>query len=104
VTPLDETCHQVSDGLVLPHMVDEGRHDLFNREFTRMNHFQSTIQATYLSSLVTNLITAEVKDSTSRDAEIRNLDAALHSFCSALMPSPGKATGQYCGAFGARTR
>jgi hypothetical protein len=100
----NETCCRVSDDLVVPHMVDEGRHDLFSREFTRMTRFQSTIQATFFSSLVTKHITAGSRDPASRDAEARNLDAALHSFCSALIPPPEKATGRYCGAFGIRTR
>jgi len=43
----NETCCRVSDDLVVPHMVDEGRHDLFSREFTRMTRFQSAIQATF---------------------------------------------------------
>jgi hypothetical protein len=85
-------------------MVKEGRPDVLNREFTRMSRFESTVQATYLSNLVMKHVAAGAEDRTSREEEFRNLDIALHSFCSALIPPPQKASGRYCGAFGVRTR
>jgi hypothetical protein len=100
----NETCRRVSTDLVLPYMVCEGRPDLFNRQFTRMTRFQSLIQATYLSSLVTTHINADAEYSPSRDTEVKDLDVALHSFCSALIVPPHQTTGRYCGAYGVRTR
>lgn len=48
-------------------------------------------------------ITISYDDHNLRDEEFKNLDIALHSFCSALIPPPEKATGRYCGSFGVRT-
>jgi hypothetical protein len=106
MTPLDtEIHHRVSDNLVLPEMVDEGRPELlFNREFTRIGRFGSIIQATYLSNLVDEHITCDSQDPVSRDTRARNLDDLLHSFCSALIPPPGKTDDQYDGAFAIRTK
>ena len=100
----DGTCRRVSTDLVLPYMALEGRPGIFSRKFTRMTRFQSVIQATYLSSLVTNHITACLEHSPSRDIEVQNLDAALHSFCSALIPPPNQGIDRYCGAYGVRSR
>lgn len=100
----DEEYHRVSDDLVLPSMVKEGKPELLSREFTRMSRFESTVQATYLSSLVMKHINISNDDHILRNKEFRNLDITLHSFCSALIPPPEKATGRYCGSFGVRTR
>lgn len=96
-----KTSHPVSTDLVTPDNTGGGT-ELFNREFTRLGNFGSTIQATYLSSLVTDHIT-ENKGYEMREAEARKLDAALQSFACTLIPPPGKADGRYCGAYGLRT-
>ena len=100
----NKVSHRVSDDLILPDMIDEGQPGLFDREFTKLGHFGSTIQATYLSSLVTSHITSGSDDSVAREAGTRNLDTALNSFTSTLIPPPGKADGRYCGAFGVCTK
>jgi hypothetical protein len=106
MTPLDtEIHHRVSENLVLPDMVNEERPELlFNREFTRMGRFGSIIQATYLSNLVSGHVTGDSQDPVSRDTQARNLDASLHSFCSVLIPPPGKTDDLYDGAFAIRTK
>ena len=72
--------YRVSDDLVLPDTIDEGEHGLFDREFTKMGQFGSTIQATYVSSLVSIHVTSGSDDSVSREAGARKLDIALKSF------------------------
>lgn len=98
------TPRRVSTDLVLPHMVLDGRPDLFKRQFTRMSKFQSAIQATYLLGLVNNHIMASHEDILWRDNEAQDIDVALHSFCSALIPPPEFTDGCYCGAYGVRTK
>ena len=98
-----ETLYPVSTDLITPDMTVYKGAELFNREFTRLGNFGSTIQATYLSSLVTRHITDESKCNVSREDEARRLDMALQSFACTLIPPPGMADGQYCGAYGLRT-
>jgi hypothetical protein len=92
--------YRVSDDLITPDMVHDGQCELFNREFTRMGRFGSTIQATYLSDLVDSHITGDNEYHPSTEIQARKLDAALQSFFTTLIPPPGKADGQYCGSFG----
>jgi hypothetical protein len=96
--------YRVSDDLITPDMVHDGQCGLFNRKFTRMGRFGSTIQAAYLSDLVDSHIAGGNEDHPSKEAQARKLDAALQSFFSTLLPPPGKADGQYCGSFGVSTR
>jgi hypothetical protein len=98
----NETSYPVSTDLVVPDMIGSGT-ELFNREFTRLGTFGSTIQATYLSSLLNSHITNTSKDYASKDADARRLEAALQSFGCTLIPPPGMADGAYCGAYGLRT-
>ena len=98
-----ETLYPVSTDLITPDMTAYEGAELFSREFTRLGNFGSTIQATYLSSLVTRHITDESKCHASREDEARKLDTALQSFACTLIPPPGMADGQYCGAYGLRT-
>ena len=99
-SPHSNEIYYVSDDLVLPDMADEGEDALFEREFRKMGRFGSTIQATYVSSLVSIHITSGDESNVSREAEARKLDIALQSFFLTLIPPPGKAVDIYCGPFG----
>lgn len=94
--------YPVSTDLVTPDMTD-GQTELFNRPFTRLGSFGCTIQACYLSSLVTRHITDASKSYSEKEVEARKLDAALQSLSCVLIPPPGMAEGAYCGAYGLRT-
>ena len=98
-----ETTCTVSTDLITPDMTVYEGSELFNREFTRLGNFGSTIQATYLSSLVTRHITEDSKFDATREVETKKLDTAPQSFACTLIPPPGMADGAYCGAFGLRT-
>ena len=100
ISSQDKTTPVVSDDLILPHMIDEGNVDLLDRKFTRISPFGSTVQATYISNLVTNHIRNRSGDPVSWETEARCLDAALKAFASSLIPPPGKSIGLYCGAYG----
>jgi hypothetical protein len=100
ISTQDETPHIVSDGLILPHIVGAGNLDLFNSGFTMISPFGSTVQATYISSLVTEHIRNYDKDPISWETEAQQLDLTIQSFCSNLIPHPGKSVGQYCSTFG----
>jgi hypothetical protein len=102
--PGDNGIHRrVSTDLVLPYMVLGGRSDLFKRQFTRLSKFQSVIQATYLLGLVNSHIMASHDDILWRDNEAQDIDVALHSFCSTLIPPPEYTGSRYCGAYGMRS-
>ena len=75
-SPHSNEIYYVSDDLVLPDMADEGEDALFEREFTKMGRFGSTIQATYVTSLVSIHITSGDESNVSREAEARKLDIA----------------------------
>ena len=94
--------YPVSTDLVTPNLTD-GQIELFNREFTRLGNFGSTIQACYLSTLVTAHITNTCTIPEDKQEEARKLDTALQSFGCVLIPPPGMAVGSYCGAYGLRT-
>jgi hypothetical protein len=97
------TSHPVSTDLITPDMTVESEIELFNRPFTKLGNFGSTIQATYLTSLVTHHTTSSHPSLESREEEAKKLDAALQSFACTLIPPPGRADGQYCGAYGLRS-
>lgn len=80
-------------------MIDVGK-VVFDREFTRMSPFGSTIQATYISSLVANHISDRDEDPVSWETKAGYLDLVIQEFCSTLIPPPGKSIGSFCGSFG----
>lgn len=93
------------DDLLMPDMVDCLRPAELEWKFTRLGYFASTVQATYLSTLVTQHIQSKDRypDDVRREEAIK-LDRALQAFSFTLIPPPGKAEGTYCGSYWMRTK
>jgi hypothetical protein len=85
-------------------MVECSEPAAFEREFTRLGYFASTVQATYLSSLVAQHIRSTDRDPDARREDTIKLDRALQSFAFTMIPPPGRAEGAYCGAYWMRTK
>jgi hypothetical protein len=102
VLPLShsEKTYRLCEDLIIP---TQSTISIFPRPFTKLGNFPSTIQATYLSSLVTTHINHEYPSHEDRREAAGRLDAALESFGSTLIPPPGCAEGVYCGAYWMRT-
>jgi hypothetical protein len=101
----DRIGSRVADDLLLPEQIETtGELKLKNRGFTKLSVYSTIIQSTYLSSLVTRHVLDRSKGSDTREAEAARLDTALQSFGSSLIPPPGQANGDYCGAYAIRTR
>lgn len=98
-----EQAYRVSTGLVTPSKVLACSSELCDRDFTSLDPFAASIQVAYLYSLVTEHIQCPYFDPEIRNATVAKLDAALQTSAFTLIPPPGKATGEYCGAFSLRT-
>ena len=98
LVPGDEVSYPVSTDLITPDMTDSGI-ESFDRRFTRLGNFGSTIQATCLSSILTRHITNTSKSYEEKEKESMKIDIALQSFGCTLMPPPGMANDTYCGAY-----
>ncbi|KAG0648862.1 hypothetical protein D0Z07_4956 [Hyphodiscus hymeniophilus] len=98
----NEKSYPVSTDLVTPDMT-ESCTELFERGFTRLGNFSSTIQATCLSSLLTAHITDTTKSYQEKESVAMKIEAALKSFGCTLIPPPSMADGAYCGAYALRT-
>lgn len=94
----------ITHNLFLASSVDtEGNFEFRNSDSTTLSPFSATLQATYISNLVTEHVLRGSKDPEIRQNETTKLDLMLQSFGGALIPQPGKAAGHYCGAFAVRT-
>ncbi|KAF4625498.1 hypothetical protein G7Y89_g12669 [Cudoniella acicularis] len=83
-----EDAPQVAADLLLPQQVKVENMKLQTRDFSKFTPFATTIQAVYLSSLVTEHVLNESRDSASRKADAAKLDAALQHFVSHFPPQP----------------
>ncbi|KAH8672510.1 hypothetical protein BGZ60DRAFT_374149 [Tricladium varicosporioides] len=92
---------KVADDILLPQEFKQQETEL-NRDSSRFAPFATTIQATYLSQLVTQHVLNSPKDPSTRKTEAAKLEAALQHFTGACIPPPGKAIGRYCAPYGIR--
>lgn len=106
LTALDgDLPHRVGDDLVLPGTSAISQIGLHSRGFTRFGPFASSVQATYLLSLVMrHVLGGEINSTESRQRNLVELDTALHSFASAMIPPPGEGKGDYCGGYSMFTK
>ena len=103
-SPADERGHTVGYNLFLAEDIERnGNSELRTSSFTTLSPFAAIIQATYLSSLVTQHVFHGAKDPVTRRSDSTRLDLNLAAYAGALIPPPGKAAGHFCGAYGIRT-
>lgn len=100
LSPLDgDIPRRVGYGLILPGTPEILETGLHSRAFTGLGPFASSVQATYLLSLVVRHVFHQKNDK-DRVTKLLELDAALNSFAGSMIPPPGEARGRYCGGYG----
>jgi hypothetical protein len=95
--------YRVVQDMITPQCTADPSINLFDRPFTRLGPFASTVQAVYFIGLVNEHIQSFNRTPEQHEEDKIQLDTALHSFSVTLIPPPGKSRGKYCGAFALRT-
>jgi hypothetical protein len=103
VISLDKNSYpRVADDLLLPEQIKDEVPLLEAHGFSRFGPFATSVQATYLYSLVIRHLVETSKPSNVRKSDAAKLDATLSAFTGACIPPPTQAKGFYCAAFSIR--